>query len=137
MRINLTFNLCCAILLHAPEMDVCKSACLTYLKGKSRKPHRLRNDLKQGLGNLREGSSVAGSTSSSGSNDVGGCSAISGTQKSTRWSPCRTCDPVLTQLKPHFDSLVRQGLDLRKRKRILPTPQKPDSLHLQEPCRPE
>ena len=113
-------------------MDVCKSACLTYLKGKSRKPHRLRNDLKQGLGNLREGGGgvrVAGNASNSGSNDVGECSAISGTQKRTGWSPCTTCDPVLTQLKPHFDSLVRQGLDLRKRKRILPTPQKPDSLH--------
>ena len=76
MRINLTINLCCAIILHAPEINVCKNACLICLKGKLRKPHRLGNYLKHCLGNLREDDSVAGNTSSSGYSDFGGCLAF-------------------------------------------------------------
>jgi len=87
----------------------CKDACTTYLKGKSRKPHKLRTDLQRGLSDDTTSHSDA-------RNDT-----------STRMSPCTTCDPVLKQLKLHFDSLVRQGLDLRKRKRKLP--RKPNKLH--------
>ena len=88
-----------------------KDACTAYLKGKSRKPHKLRTDLQRGLSDDTTSHSDA-------RNDT-----------STRKSPCTTCDPVLKQLKLHFDSLVRQGLDLRKRKRKLLSPRKPNKLH--------
>ena len=88
-----------------------EDACSTYLKGKSHKPHKLRTDLQQGLS--------YDTTNHSDTRDrANACK-----------SPCTICYPVLKQLKPHFDSLVRQGLDLRKRKRQLPTPKKPDKLH--------
>ena len=129
----------CEILLSSPAtaMNVPwkrrrKDACSTYIKGKSRTPHQLRNDLKRGLRHVQAGVSVVhttGNATTSASNGVSSCSALSGAHKHTHWSPCTTCDPVLKQLKPHFESLVRQGLDLRKRKRILPTPKKPDKLH--------
>ena len=40
-----------------------------------------------------------------------------------------TCIPVLSQLKPAFVSLVRQGAELRHSKRVLPHQKKPDKQH--------
>ena len=95
-----------------PQKRRREDACSTYLKGKSHKPHKLRTDLQQGLSD--------DTTNHSDARD----------RASARKSPCTMLSSVKTA-EPHFDTLVRQGLDLRKFKHHLPTPKKPDKLHYQ------
>ena len=75
------------------------NACANYLEGKSRKVHKLRNDVEHGL--------AEGGTS----------------------GPCTSCRPALEKLQPVFESFVRSDVELRHRKRVLPEPRKPDKAH--------
>ncbi len=83
-------------------------ACSAYLKGKSRKAHKLRPDLEDGLCTTAH---------------------IEGTSSAMDTDHCTACSPVLTRLKPDFVSMVRQDAELRYCKRVLPNPKKPEKQH--------
>ena len=74
-------------------------ACASYLEGRSRKVHKLRHDVEEGL------------------------------RAEQPNHPCTSCKPALEKLLPVFQSFVRSDIELRHRKRVLPEPRKPDKLH--------
>ena len=82
-------------------------ACSTYLEGKSRKAYK---DLEDGLR---------------------ATACIKGTTSAVDTDHCTACPPVLTRLKPDFVAMVRQDVELRHCKRVLPNPKKPEKQHYQ------
>lgn len=74
-------------------------ACASYLEGRSRKVHKLRHDVEEGL------------------------------RAEQPNHPCTSCKPALEKMLDVFQSFVRSDIELRHRKRVLPEPRKPDKLH--------
>ena len=83
-------------------------ACANYLEGRSRKAHKLRQDIETGLQEQP---------------------TTSNAQSSTTESSCTNCKPVLEKLLPTFQAFTRRDIELRHRKRVLPNPRKPDKQH--------
>ena len=84
-----------------------------YLDGKSRKPYRLSNRLSQSFNETS--SSTEESMVSDWNSNV-----------------CKYCAPVLQKYYETFNSLKRQGSELKKRKHINPHPKKPNREHYRD-----
>lgn len=84
---------------HGARKHCCQQVCERYKKGKSRKAYRLQ----KGLDSFLESSDVDGA--------------------------CKRCAMGLKQIQTHFMSLKHQGTELKKRKKQLPMPGRPDRDH--------
>ena len=89
-----------------------ESACENYLGGHARKAHKLRSNLDNELRVVEPEEDCSDTASTS-----------------TRSGGCTTCAPVLETCKHAFQSLIRQGAELRHCKNVLPNPKKPDVQH--------
>ena len=76
--------------------------CQLSGRERSRKVHKLRNDVAHGLAEGNTGRT----------ND-----------------PCTSCKPTLEKLQPVFECFVRSDVELRYRKRVLPEPRRSDKAH--------